>query len=109
MTAAPRIVALAIALSALTACGTAPKKSSPPPQAERPPAPADHGDHARREHGHGPKRSPYAPAVEDPTKRGDYVAGGLYAPHIQDSVPDEIVDAVRRKIRPAGQQSSDGG
>ncbi len=25
------------------------------------------------------------------------------------SVPDEIVDAVRRKIRPAGQQSSDGG
>ncbi len=93
MSSAPRLVALAIALSALTACGTAPKKSAPP-QAERTPAPANHGDHARRDHGHGhgPKRSPYAPAVEDPSKRGDYVAGGLYAPHIQDSVPDEIVD-----------------
>lgn len=90
MTAAPRIVALAIALSAVTACGTAPKKSAPP-QAERTPAPAEEHDHRNRS-AHGPKRSPYAPAVEDPTKRGDYVAGGLYAPHIQDSAPDEIVD-----------------
>jgi rare lipoprotein A len=92
MTAAPRIVALAIALSALTACGTAPKKSAPP-QAERATAAAAEGAHDHRNRSaHGPKRSPYAPAVEDPTKRGDYVAGGLYAPHIQDSVPDEIVD-----------------
>lgn len=90
MTAAPRIVALAIALSALSACGTAPKKSAPP-QAERTPAPAEEHDHRNRS-AHGPKRSPYAPAVEDSTKRGDYVAGGLYAPHIQDSAPDEIVD-----------------
>ena len=92
MTAAPRIVALAIALSVLTACGTAPKKSAPP-QAERATAPAGEGAHDHRNRSaHGPKRSPYAPAVEDPSKRGDYVAGGLYAPHIQDSVPDEIVD-----------------
>ncbi len=92
MSAAPRIVALAIALSALTACGTAPKKSAPP-QAERATAPAGEGAHDHRNRSaHGPKRSPYAPAVEDPTKRGDYVAGGLYAPHIQDSAPDEIVD-----------------
>lgn len=92
MTAAPRIVALAIALSALTACGTAPKKSAPP-QAERTTAPAGEREHDHRNRSaHGPKRSPYAPAVEDPTKRGDYVAGGLYAPHIKDSAPDEIVD-----------------
>jgi rare lipoprotein A len=39
-----------------------------------------------------PKSSPYPPAQEDPSKRGDYVAGGLYAPHIQDSVPAEIPD-----------------
>ena len=91
MSPAPRVVALAIVLSALTACGTAPKKNAPPQQAGRPPAPADDGDHARRA-AHGPKRSPYAPAVEDPTKRGDYVAGGLYAPHIADSAPDEILD-----------------
>jgi rare lipoprotein A len=38
------------------------------------------------------KQSPYAPAVEDPSKRGDYVAGGLYAPHIADSVPDTLPD-----------------
>ncbi len=92
MTVAPRVVALTLALSALTACGTAPKKSAPP-QAARTTAPADHDDHDHRNRSaHGPKRSPYAPAVEDPTKRGDYVAGGLYAPHIKDSAPDEIVD-----------------
>lgn len=92
MSVAPRIVALALALSALTACGTAPKKSAPP-QIGRTTAPADEGDHDHRNRSaHGPKRSPYAPAVEDPTKRGDYVAGGLYAPHIKDSAPDEIID-----------------
>lgn len=90
MSVAPRVTALALALSALTACGTAPKKAAPPPQAERTPAPAE-SDQAHSGD-HGPKRSPYAPAVEDPSKRGDYVAGGLYAPHIQDSAPDEIPD-----------------
>src|SRR3546814_7716466 len=29
---------------------------------------------------------------EDPSKRGHYTAGGLYAPHIKDSVPDELPD-----------------
>jgi rare lipoprotein A len=86
-----RVLALATMLTALAACGTAPKKAARPPQAERIPAPADDG-HRARHADHGPKRSPYAPAVEDPSKRGDYVAGGLYAPHIQDSAPDEIVD-----------------
>src|SRR5690606_13853321 len=38
------------------------------------------------------KRSPYAPAQEDPSKRGHYTAGGLYAPHIKDTVPDELPD-----------------
>ncbi len=83
--AAMRITALAVALSALSACGTAPTKSSPPPQAERTPDAAGPVADA-------PKRSPYAPAVEDPTKRGDYVAGGLYAPHVQDSAPEAIAD-----------------
>ncbi len=91
MSLAPRVVALALVLSTLAACGAAPKKSTPP-QADRTPVPAGQNDQAGRDHGHGPKRSPYAPAVEDPSKRGDYVAGGLYAPHIKDSVPDEIVD-----------------
>jgi len=44
--------------------------------------------------------SPYPPAREDPSKRGDYVAGGRYAPHIQDRAPDHIpnVDAIPEPI-----------
>jgi len=33
---------------------------------------------------------PYPPAQEDPSTRGDYVAGGLYKPGISDSTPDYI-------------------
>lgn len=33
------------------------------------------------------RRSPYAPAREDPRKRGNYTAGGLYAPGIKDRAP----------------------
>jgi len=47
-----------------------------------------------------PGKSPYAPAQEDPSKRGDYVHGGLYAPHIKDSIPDHIpdVDAIPEPV-----------
>lgn len=79
----------------LAACSTAPRKtdSSPVKVASTPatqPAPR---------HGAG-KTSPYAPAVEDPGKRGNYVAGGLYAPGVKDSVPDEIpdVDAIPEPV-----------
>ncbi len=44
-----------------------------------------------------PRRvSPYAPAQEDLSKRGDYVAGGLFRPSEADAVPDYIpnVDAI---------------
>ena len=86
MKVALRAVVVVMSLSALSACGTAPTKAdAPPPVAERSPeASARDADAA--------KHSPYAPAVEDPDKRGDYVAGGLYAPHIQDSVPEPIPD-----------------
>jgi rare lipoprotein A len=69
----------------LAACSGAPKKATPStaktvssPSTARSPA--------------GAKKSPYAPAQEDPSKRGDYTRGGLYAPHIQDSAPGEIPD-----------------
>ena len=39
-----------------------------------------------------PKVSPYAPAQEDVSKRGDYVAGGLFRPNVADSVPTDIPD-----------------
>ncbi|MGO1541245.1 MAG: septal ring lytic transglycosylase RlpA family protein [Luteimonas sp.] len=82
-----RLLAAAAIALALAACSGAPKKTPPPdPDAAAVPgAPADSGQR-------GPRRSPYAPAQEDLSKRGDYVAGGLYAPHISDSAPDYIPD-----------------
>ncbi len=85
MSVASRAAVVVLSLSALSACGTAPKKADPPPVAVQTPDPPAQSADAR-------KQSPYAPAVEDPGKRGDYVAGGLYAPHIPDSVPDYIPD-----------------
>ncbi|BCT92001.1 hypothetical protein LYSHEL_10250 [Lysobacter helvus] len=70
----------------LAACSSAPPKASAPP-----PTPvatrASHGDAKP-----ATRRSPYAPAQEDLSKRGNYTAGGLYAPEIADSAPDEIPD-----------------
>lgn len=77
-------VAAVAAAFALAACTTAPKKpASPAPVAAPAPGPAT---------GTARRVSPYAPAQEDMSKRGDYVAGGLYAPHIRDSAPGELHD-----------------
>lgn len=71
----------------LAACSAAPTKSPPPSQRlVVQPAQGVNPDAPAR------ARSPYAPAQEDPSKRGDYTAGGLYAPHIRDSAPDDIPD-----------------
>jgi len=67
----------------LAACSGAPKKPVPPPVAAPVPAPA----------GVPPEcdgASPYPPAQEDPSKRGDYVAGGLFRPGERDWVPEDI-------------------
>ena len=67
----------------LASCATPPKADpapDPPPQATAAPADAP----APR------KVSPYAPAQEDPSKRGNYTAGGLYAPGVRDSAPAEL-------------------
>jgi len=73
------------ALALLVACGSAPRKpsASAPQKIATPQSPATAS--ARR-------KSPYAPAQEDPGKRGNYTRGGLYAPEIQDSAPDGIAD-----------------
>lgn len=81
--------ALAVLLAVLlAACSGTPTKSTSPPASKPAPAAASSNPGASR----AGKRSPYAPAQEDPSKRGDYVAGGLYAPHIDDSAPDELPD-----------------
>lgn len=82
---------LALPLLALTlaACSSAPKKSPPPPSAEagrRTPAPSP------TQTAKSGCTKKYSPAQEDLSKRGDYKAGGLYAPHIADTTPDYIPD-----------------
>jgi rare lipoprotein A len=77
-----RALAVPVLAVLLAACSGAPKKPTPPPgTSDAAPAPQPV---AQR------KRSPYPPAREDLSKRGDYVAGGLYAPHIRDSAPAEL-------------------
>lgn len=72
----------AIALAVLLAgCAGTPKRDAPAAGHDAPPSAAG-----------GPKRSPYAPAQEDPSTRGDYVAGGLYKPGVADTLPDYLPD-----------------
>jgi rare lipoprotein A len=80
-----RALALALLMSTLAACGSAPRRAEAPLPADPVPAPEVADADA-------PKRSPYPPAQEDPSKRGDYVAGVLYAPHVPDSAPDYVPD-----------------
>jgi rare lipoprotein A len=74
---------VAAAALLLAACSGTPTKAPPSQRLVVQPAQGVNPD-AR-------KRSPYAPAQEDPSKRGDYVAGGLYAPHVRDSAPDDDI------------------
>ncbi len=87
-----RLLPLAALSLALAACGTTPKKTA---SAEAPKR-VDAGAHAARPATAPRKVSPYAPAQEDTSKRGNYVAGGLYAPGVADTVPAYIpnVDAI---------------
>ncbi|QDW66972.1 septal ring lytic transglycosylase RlpA family protein [Luteimonas granuli] len=73
--------ALAALVVLLAGCAGAPKREEPPvapPTSAVTPA--------------GPRVSPYAPAQEDPSTRGDYVAGGLYKPGVADTIPDYLPD-----------------
>jgi len=79
------LLAAAAAL-ALAGCASGPKKSASEASA------LPDGNGVGRSNLPSGKRSPYAPAQEDPSKRGHYTAGGLYAPHIKDSVPDDLPD-----------------
>lgn len=84
-----RSLTLSMCVLALAACSGIPEKS-PPSTATRvqSPAPATTAQPASRRSRH----SPYAPAQEDPGKRGDYTRGGLYAPQIADSAPAGLPD-----------------
>lgn len=78
-----RTAAVALMCAGLAACASAPRMATTPPAATSAPAavlPARCAGVA------------YAPAQEDPSKRGDYVAGGLYRPGERDRVPGTIPD-----------------
>ncbi|TAA44137.1 septal ring lytic transglycosylase RlpA family protein [Pseudoxanthomonas winnipegensis] len=76
-------------VATLAACSSAPRsKGAKPgeatiivPKGEKAPAAVAAGCLGR-----------YAPAVEDPSTRGDYTAGGLYKPGVSDSTPTEVPD-----------------
>lgn len=92
MMARPLLLAalpLALAACATTAPGNAsrPKPQAGPRHVVQPARAVNPAPPA-----HKPKASPYAPAEEDPSKRGDYVAGGLFRPGQADTVPDYIPD-----------------
>jgi rare lipoprotein A len=81
------VALLPLALVACATTGTASKGKSPPPVKLVVVQPA-----TTHKPGTKPKASPYAPATEDLSKRGNYLAGGLYRPGVSDTVPDEIPD-----------------
>ena len=91
MTAPLRLLValLPLALAACATTGGSASRGAPADAAARRPVDATPADGIAPT----PRRvSPYAPAQEDPSKRGDYVAGGLFRPGVADTVPDEIPD-----------------
>jgi len=80
-------MAAVLAVLVLAACGSAPKKASAPS-----PAKGDRVASPSAPDGRCSGVSPYAPAQEDPSTRGDYTAGGLYKPGVPDRTPDYVPD-----------------
>jgi rare lipoprotein A len=90
--AARRILCAAAgaACIALAACAGTPRKAEPP----RPASTRVDGGSGATHASSSRRRSPYAPAQEDLSKRGDYTPGGLYAPGVADSAPTDGIPDV---------------
>jgi rare lipoprotein A (peptidoglycan hydrolase) len=90
--AARRILCAAAgaACFALAACAGTPRKAESPQQASTRVEGRSGTTHATQSR----RRSPYAPAQEDLSKRGNYTAGGLYAPGVSDSAPTDGIPDV---------------
>jgi rare lipoprotein A len=75
---------------ALAACSSAPKKpgGGTASGSSKPSGAVVQGKGGRP--AHCPDGSPYKAAAEDPSTRGDYRAGGLYKPGVNDSTPSYI-------------------
>ncbi len=90
------LAAATLASVLLAACTSTPDK---PPQSPVAVRIETHGDFERRAE-QKPRRSPYAPAQEDLSKRGNYTRGGLYAPGVADSAPQGGIPDVDRIPEP---------
>jgi rare lipoprotein A len=90
--AARRILCAAAgaACFALAACAGTPRKTESSQQASTRVEGRSGTTHATSSR----RRSPYAPAQEDLSKRGNYTAGGLYAPGVSDSAPTDGIPDV---------------
>ncbi|HEY0335272.1 MAG TPA: septal ring lytic transglycosylase RlpA family protein [Stenotrophomonas sp.] len=81
----------ALLILALSACSSAPKKTPSGASAGKPVKGLKvEGKQPARVATGCPATSPYAPAREDPSTRGNYTAGGLYKPGVNDTTPDYI-------------------
>lgn len=83
-----KLLAVFVLTLGLVACSSAPKKGAAPNSAIKG-VKVDGKGQARMATG-CPASSPYAPAKEDLSTRGNYTAGGLYKPGVKDSTPDYV-------------------
>jgi len=77
---------------ALAACSSAPKKPATAGGTGKSTGTLVQGKGKGSRPGHCPEGSPYQAATEDPSTRGNYRAGGLYKPGVNDSTPTYVPD-----------------
>lgn len=77
---------------ALAACSSAPKKPASAGGSGKSTGALVQGKGSSKRPSHCPEGSPYQAATEDPNTRGNYRAGGLYKPGVNDSTPTYVPD-----------------
>ncbi|WNH53467.1 septal ring lytic transglycosylase RlpA family protein [Stenotrophomonas oahuensis] len=77
---------------ALAACSSAPKKPASAGGSGKSSGALVQGKGGSNRPSHCPEGSPYQAATEDPNTRGNYRAGGLYKPGVNDSTPTYVPD-----------------
>lgn len=75
---------------ALAACSSAPKKPATAGGVGKPAGTVVQGKSRGGRPAHCPEGSPYQAATEDPATRGNYRAGGLYKPGVNDTTPTYV-------------------
>lgn len=87
-----RALMVGLLVLALAACSSAPKKPASAGGSGKSTGALVQGKGKSSRPGHCPEGSPYQAATEDPSTRGNYRAGGLYKPGVNDSTPSYVPD-----------------